>query len=309
MDKRYDLFLSHASEDKDFVAPLAEKLTNLGLDVWYDDYVLRIGQQLRVALDNGLKKSDNGVIVLSKNFFTKMWTQLELDALSNLLSHNINKIFPIWYGVNKHDVDVFSPILGTLVGRLSSVGIDKISIEIYEEIKNNQPIKSESRFKLHTTDPQIEEIQSRRFRFLLKLYETRDRRFLRPRKEIGNELGFHDDTLAEVSNYYLDKYFIEYPASGCVEITMWGMDHVEEVIPDNPEVQKVQSNRDKVLTKLHKVGSKGIDIWELGKEIDIDDKATDDIRYYLVEKGLMEMHYSFVRLTTDGIDYVEDKLL
>jgi hypothetical protein len=308
LDKRYNVFLSHASEDKDFVAPLAEKLINLGLDVWYDDYVLRIGQQLRVALENGLKKSDNGVIVLSKNFFTKMWTQLELDALINLLNYNINKIFPIWHGVNKHDVEVFSPFLVTFVGRLSSVGIDKISIEIYEEINNNQPIRSESRFKLDTTDPQIEEIQSRRFRFLLKLYETRDRRFLRPRKELGNELGFDDDTLAEVSNYYLDKYFIEYPASGCIEITMWGMDHVEEIIPDNPEVQKVQSNRGKVLTKLYKVGSKGIDIWELGKELGIDDKTTDDMRYYLVEKGLTEMHYSFVRLTTDGIDYAENNL-
>ena len=56
------------------------------------------------------------------------------------------------------------------------------------------------------------------------------------------------------------------------------------------------------------MGSQGFDIWELGKEIDIDNKATDDLRYYLVEKNLIEMYYRYARLTTDGIDYVENNL-
>ena len=64
MDKTYDLFLSHASEDKVFTKPLADKLKSLGLEVWYDDHDLRKGEQIREDLDNGLKKSEFGVIVL-----------------------------------------------------------------------------------------------------------------------------------------------------------------------------------------------------------------------------------------------------
>lgn len=76
MDKKYDLFLSHASEDNDFTTPLADKLKSLGLEVWYDTHDLNKSEQLREDVDNGIKKSDFGVIVLSKSYFTKSWTRL-----------------------------------------------------------------------------------------------------------------------------------------------------------------------------------------------------------------------------------------
>ena len=42
-DYIYDIFLSHASEDKDDVArPLALLLQKLGLRVWFDEFELRI---------------------------------------------------------------------------------------------------------------------------------------------------------------------------------------------------------------------------------------------------------------------------
>ena len=37
----WDIFISHANEDKDAVArPLAERLRSLGLTVWYDEFTL-----------------------------------------------------------------------------------------------------------------------------------------------------------------------------------------------------------------------------------------------------------------------------
>jgi TIR domain len=40
----YDLFISHASEDKvDVVRPLAAHLQNLGLRVWVDEFELTLG--------------------------------------------------------------------------------------------------------------------------------------------------------------------------------------------------------------------------------------------------------------------------
>lgn len=38
---RPDVFMSHAAEDKAFVEPLARELGSRGVNVWYDDFVLK----------------------------------------------------------------------------------------------------------------------------------------------------------------------------------------------------------------------------------------------------------------------------
>ena len=45
-DKQWDVFISHASEDKEDVAkPFAEKLRSMGLNVWYDEFSLKWGKK------------------------------------------------------------------------------------------------------------------------------------------------------------------------------------------------------------------------------------------------------------------------
>jgi hypothetical protein len=76
----WDVFISHASEDKeDFVRPLAESLRRSGLLVWYDDFTLKVGDSLRRSIDQGLAKSRHGIVVISPNFLKKDWPQKELD--------------------------------------------------------------------------------------------------------------------------------------------------------------------------------------------------------------------------------------
>lgn len=68
--RTFDVFISHASEDKaDVVRPLAEALKAGGLSVWYDEFELRIGDSLRRKIDRGLAGSRFGIVVLSKAFF------------------------------------------------------------------------------------------------------------------------------------------------------------------------------------------------------------------------------------------------
>jgi hypothetical protein len=77
----YDVFISHASEDKEAVVrPLAHALSNGGLKVWYDEFELRIGDSLRRKIDAGPAKSRFGVVVLSRSFFRKGWANYELDG-------------------------------------------------------------------------------------------------------------------------------------------------------------------------------------------------------------------------------------
>ncbi|MBA7526390.1 hypothetical protein ES705_18552 [subsurface metagenome] len=70
--KRYDVFISHASEDKDeIVRPLAYALQAEGLSVWYDEFEMKIGDSLRRKIDKGLANSRFGIVVLSKSFIKK----------------------------------------------------------------------------------------------------------------------------------------------------------------------------------------------------------------------------------------------
>jgi hypothetical protein len=282
----------------------------LGLEVWYDDDDLRKGEQIREGLDNGLKKSEFGVIVLSKNYFIKGWTRLELNALLDLSVYTKKIIIPIWYGVNKRDVVAFSLMISTINAFQSTDGIDKISSGIYDIIKStdkDQPIE----IRYENSDPEVRKIQNKRFRFLLRLYELRDREFLRDREAIGTELGFDISTLNEISQYCFEKDYIEYTATGCVEITVWGMDYVEELMADSIDVQTVQSNRDMVLRKLYdgRAQAQRFDMWILGSELAFpNQKVTYDVMYYLRIKNLIEWHFTLVWITTEGIDYVENNL-
>jgi len=79
----YDAFISHASEDKDsIVRPLAKLLSNLGFNIWYDEFELRVGDSLRQSIDQGLVNSNYGIVILSKAFFSKNWPQYELNSLT-----------------------------------------------------------------------------------------------------------------------------------------------------------------------------------------------------------------------------------
>jgi TIR domain len=61
-----DVFISHASEDKDTVArPLSRALVARGWFVWLDELELTIGDSLSGRIDAALARSRFGVVVLS----------------------------------------------------------------------------------------------------------------------------------------------------------------------------------------------------------------------------------------------------
>jgi hypothetical protein len=120
--KQFDLFISHASEDKDeFVRPLADTLQTLGVAVWYDEFQLRVGDSLRRSIDKGLANSRFGVVILSSAFFAKNWPQYELDGMVARETQGVKVILPIWHRVTKDEVMKFSPTLADRVALNSSI--------------------------------------------------------------------------------------------------------------------------------------------------------------------------------------------
>src|SRR5207253_6486335 len=110
--KRWDVFISHASEDKTEVAvPLADALRRGGVKVWLDRQELRIGDSLREKIDEGLSESRFGIVILSPHFFQKGWPKRELNGLMALEEGGQKVILPVWHTMTKDQVAQYSPIL------------------------------------------------------------------------------------------------------------------------------------------------------------------------------------------------------
>src|SRR5579871_3711176 len=97
----WDVFISHASEDKQEIAePLYQALITAGLKVWFDSSALTIGDNLRRKIDEGLSKSRFAVVILSKHFFSKEWPQRELGGLFALEAET-KRILPVWHDLEQ----------------------------------------------------------------------------------------------------------------------------------------------------------------------------------------------------------------
>lgn len=133
----YDLFVCHASEDKDtFVRPLAQRLIESHVEVWYDEFSLQLGDGLRRSIERGLSRSRYGVVVLSPSFFAKGWPQRELDGLLALeVARKSKVILPIWHNVTHPDVAAHSPMLADLRAVASDRGIDALVKELLRVVR------------------------------------------------------------------------------------------------------------------------------------------------------------------------------
>lgn len=137
VEQEFDVFISHASEDKDdVVRPLAHALQDQGLEVWYDEFELRIGDSLRRKIDRGLANSRFGVVVLSENFFRKGWPNYELDGLVTRSVGGEQVLLPIWHNISKRAVIEYSPSLADKLARSTSTHtVEEIVTEIAEVIR------------------------------------------------------------------------------------------------------------------------------------------------------------------------------
>ena len=136
--REYDVFISHASEDKDtIVRPLANALVAENLIVWYDEFELHIGDSLRRKIDRGLAKSRVGLVVLSHAFIAKGWTNYELDGIITRTVDGQQVLLPIWHNISKKEVVEYSPSLADKVARSTATHtVEEIAAEIVGLIRN-----------------------------------------------------------------------------------------------------------------------------------------------------------------------------
>lgn len=136
-NKEYDVFVCHAGPDKDeFVRPLAHALRDGGLEVWYDEFELKVGDSLRRKIDQGIRSARYGLVVLSPSFLGgRAWTEHELDGIVNAFIYNRQVLLPIWHDVDHSDVMEYSPSLADKVAlSTSELSVEEIAEELIRYI-------------------------------------------------------------------------------------------------------------------------------------------------------------------------------
>lgn len=210
MEKNWDVFISHASEDKDTVVrQLADTLEKLKVKIWFDEFSLKVGDSLSKSIDDGLQKSKFGIVVISKNFLEKRWTDYEYRSLLSKEDNGKKIILPIWHDISKDEVKNFSLYLSDKVALdTSKSSINKIALQLTETIRPDiyQNIKAYFLFKDLFKDSKEETVklselkkQEKPLSKLSKQLEVRARNIY---YGIGQVLNFTIDE--SIYNYELD---------------------------------------------------------------------------------------------------------
>ncbi|HFH3420005.1 TIR domain-containing anti-phage reverse transcriptase [Pseudomonas aeruginosa] len=98
--KMYDVFLCHASEDKEeIVKPLYDELEKLGVHAFYDAKEISWGDSLVGTINKALLKSKFVIAVMTDNSVGKAWPQQEINSVLNGdISGGTKRLLPLIYG-------------------------------------------------------------------------------------------------------------------------------------------------------------------------------------------------------------------
>lgn len=92
------VFISHSSEDKEFVRSLSNDLDNLGITVWFDEWELSVGDSIIDKIFEGLGASDILIIVLSPSSVVSRWVKEELNVANmRRISDGDVRVLPVLY--------------------------------------------------------------------------------------------------------------------------------------------------------------------------------------------------------------------
>ncbi|HJW86911.1 MAG TPA: toll/interleukin-1 receptor domain-containing protein [Candidatus Brocadiaceae bacterium] len=142
----WDVFISHASEDKEAVRPLVDALIQAGLSVWFDEQTLKLGDVLRRKIDEGLANCTFGVVILSEAFLNKEWPQRELDGLFSREDEGRKIILPVWHKVSFEKIRSKSPTLASKLGISTAAGTEVVVKAILDAVGIEK--KPEARVKV-----------------------------------------------------------------------------------------------------------------------------------------------------------------
>jgi hypothetical protein len=98
-DELYDVFISHASEDKDAIArPIAQALARQGLKAFLDEAHIGWGENFTKKINTALGASRYVLAIVSSHSVTKDWPILELNAALAMEANGLKTVIPVVVG-------------------------------------------------------------------------------------------------------------------------------------------------------------------------------------------------------------------
>ena len=131
--EKYDLFLCHAWDDRKGAAKeLCDKLSALGINVWFSEKDLALGTNMLREIDKGLAKSRAGIVLVTPAFLKRVENEgVAEKELSALLAKD--RLVPIVHNTTYDALRDVSPLLGSRSGLdTSEDSMDDIAAKLAE---------------------------------------------------------------------------------------------------------------------------------------------------------------------------------
>lgn len=127
----YDVFISHAYEDKNsFANELALALKQKGLRVWFSGFELKLGDSIAGSINEALLQARFGIVIISPIYLRKKWAMAELKAL--LSQGDEGRILPLLHRISVKRLQLHLPVLSDLYSISSSKGLPTVVNKILQ---------------------------------------------------------------------------------------------------------------------------------------------------------------------------------
>ena len=90
---------------------------------------------MRQRIDEGLAQSAHGVVILTRAFFAKKWSTVEMNALFNGMTRANKRIIPVLHEIDQAYVEQHSLLLTDLRSISTRPSLDAVVREIVESLK------------------------------------------------------------------------------------------------------------------------------------------------------------------------------
>jgi tetratricopeptide (TPR) repeat protein len=94
----FDVFISYGHQDQTWVRILAENLYRAGLEVFYDEWEIGPGDVLVHRLDEGIRTSRNGILIVSPASLSRPWVAEEYAAMLTRTVAGQQRLIPVLLG-------------------------------------------------------------------------------------------------------------------------------------------------------------------------------------------------------------------
>jgi hypothetical protein len=121
----YTVFISHSSKENWIAQQISKEIKALGAETWLDMKDLRGGDEIRRSIKDGIRESQEAVVLLSAHSVTSQWVIYEvgiadgqgkrITPILNNIAHD--EVAPL-QGIKAIDLNDFGNFLIELAGRI-----------------------------------------------------------------------------------------------------------------------------------------------------------------------------------------------